>query len=221
MPGRSVDDLVEAVRHAGIQDPAVLDAVRAVPRAGFVPPDQADLAYADVPVPIPHDQVTTQPSLSARMVEALRLTGADRVLEVGTGYGYQTALLARLAASVTTIERWPDLAAQARQNLDRHGVGNVRVLTGDGTEGVQEHAPYDAVLVSAAFPEVPSPLVEQLRAGGRLVQPIGAGGREDVVLFERTPEGLVRRAVLCPARFVRLYGRHGYPSDTGDGRPRL
>jgi protein-L-isoaspartate(D-aspartate) O-methyltransferase len=221
MPGRSVDDLVEAIRQAGIQDPAVLDAVRAVPRAGFVPPDQADWAYADAPVPIPHDQVTTQPSLSARMVEALRLTGADRVLEVGTGYGYQTALLARLAASVTTIERWPDLAAQARKNLARHGVHNVQVLNGDGTEGVPEHAPYDAVLVSAAFPEVPSPLVEQLRPGGRLVQPIGAGGREDVVLFERTPEGLARRAVLCPARFVRLYGRHGYPDDTGDGRPRL
>ncbi|WP_046468154.1 protein-L-isoaspartate(D-aspartate) O-methyltransferase [Allosalinactinospora lopnorensis] len=204
------EELVEAARASGVGDPRVLDAVRATPRAAFVPPTHVDAAHVDVPIPIPRRQVTTQPSLSARMVEALRLAGDERVLEVGTGYGYQTALLARLAAWVTSVERWPELAAQARRNLAAEGVGNVTVLDGDGTEGAPSHAPYDAVLVSGAFPEVPRPLVDQLRPGGRLVQPIGPGGTDQVTLFERTAGGLVERERLLPARFVRLYGRHGY-----------
>jgi protein-L-isoaspartate(D-aspartate) O-methyltransferase len=202
--------LVEAVRDAGVRDPSVLDAVRAVPRALFVPPEFAQIAYKDRPIPIPHDQVTTQPSLSARMIAALRLTGVEPVLEVGTGYGYQTALLARLAAFVTSIEYWPDLAATARRNLANIGVRNVRVLDGDGTEGVPQLAPYDAVLVSAAFPTVPPPLVDQLKVGGRMVQPIGPGGREEVILFKRTADGLAQQEHIVAARFVRLYGRHGY-----------
>lgn len=202
--------LVEAVRDAGVGDPRVLDAVRAVPRTSFVPLEFVGSAYDDEPIPIPHHQVTTQPSLSARMVEALRLTGDEQVFEVGTGYGYQTALLARLAAFVTSIEYWPDLAASARRNLASVGVENVRVLDGDGSEGVPQFAPYDAVLVSAAFPEVPPPLVDELRMGGRLVQPIGPGGEEEVMLFERTADGLAQRERIVPARFVRLYGRHGY-----------
>jgi protein-L-isoaspartate(D-aspartate) O-methyltransferase len=203
--------LVEAVRDVGIRDPRVLDAVRTVPRAFFVPHDFVPSAYEDHPIPIPHDQVTTQPSLSARMAEALRLADGEQVFEVGTGYGYQTALLARLAAFVTSIEIWPDLAATARHNLASVGIGNVRVLDGDGTEGAAEFAPYDAVLVSGAFPEVPPPLVDQLNVGGRLVQPIGPGGEETVILFERTAHGLVQRERIVPARFVLLHGRHGYP----------
>jgi protein-L-isoaspartate(D-aspartate) O-methyltransferase len=195
----------------GVRDPRVLDAMAAVPRAAFVPPEYAGSAYLDEPIAIPHHQVTTQPSLSARMVEALHLTGSEFVLEVGTGYGYQTAVLARLCAFVTTIELWADLAAQARRNLAAAGVGNVRVVEGDGTEGVPEFAPYDAIIVSAAFPDVPPPLAAQLRVGGRLVQPIGPGGEDEVTLFERVPEGLVERDRIVPARFVRLYGRHGYP----------
>jgi len=194
----------------GVDDPRVLDAMRTVRRTAFVPPEYADSAHEDVPIPIPHDQVTTQPSLSASMVQALRIGGHEHVLEIGTGYGYQTALLARLAAFVTSIERWSDLAAQAHRNLMAEGIHNVQVVEGDGTEGVPARAPYDAVLVSAAFPQVPHPLVDQLRPGGRLVQPIGPGGKDQVILFERTPDGLVEHERLLPARFVRLYGRHGY-----------
>jgi protein-L-isoaspartate(D-aspartate) O-methyltransferase len=202
--------LVEAVRDVGVRDPRVLDAVRTVPRACFVPPDFVPSAYEDQPIPIPHDQVTTQPSLSARMTEALRLAGSEQVFEVGTGYGYQTALLARLAAFVTSMEIWPDLAATARRNLASVGVDNVRILDGDGTEGAAEFAPYDAVVVSGAFPEVPPPLVDQLNVGGRLLQPIGPGGGENVILFERAAHGLVQRWSIVSARFVRLHGRHGY-----------
>jgi protein-L-isoaspartate(D-aspartate) O-methyltransferase len=205
-----LEKLVTAARRAGVDDPRVLDAMRRVPRAAFVPLDQVGSAEHDEPVPIPHRQVTTQPSLSARMVQALRLIGAEHVLEVGTGYGYQTALLAKLASFVTSIERWPDLAEPARRNLAAQGIKNVRVVDGDGTEGVLATAPYDAILVSAAFPQVPEPLVDQLRIGGLLVQPIGAGGADRVTLFERRAEGLVSREVVCHARFVRLYGRHGF-----------
>ena len=164
----------------------------------------------DRPLPIPHEQVTTQPSLSAKMLEALWLSGSERVLEVGTGYGFQTALLAHLSRSVWSIERWPDVAETAGKNLVRHGVRNVEVVAGDGTKGIPEHAPYDAILVSAAFPSVPPPLAEQLAAGGRLVQPIGSGGQEEVVLFEKRPEGLAHRRTVTGAHFVRLYGAHAF-----------
>ena len=206
-----LETLETAARLAGVDEPRVLDAIRSVPRAALVPADQVEFAYDDAPVPIPHDQVTTQPSLSARMVQALRLTGTEQVLEVGTGYGYQTALLARLASFVTSIERWPDLAEQARHNLAAQDIENVHVVDGDGTKGVPAGAPYDAILVSAAFPQVPEPLVNQLRIGGCVVQPIGPGGTERVTVFERSAEGLVSRGVVCHARFVQLYGRHGYP----------
>jgi len=205
-----LEQLVTAARRAGVADPRVLDAMRRVPRAAFVPLDQVELAYDDEPVPIPHRQVTTQPSLSARMLQALRLVEGEHVLEVGTGYGYQTALLAQLASFVTSIERWPDLAEQARRNLAAQNITNVRVVDGDGTEGLPSAAPYDAILVSAAFPHVPEPLVSQLRLGGRLVQPIGSGGAERVTVFECGADGLVSRDVVCHARFVRLFGRHGY-----------
>lgn len=205
------EHLARAVKAAGVVDERVLDAVRAVPRSEFVPSDQVGNAYRDEPIPIPRDQVTTQPSLSAQMIAALELTGDEHVLEVGTGLGFQTALLARLAGDVVSIDVWPDLVEQARQNLDRQGVGNVILLAGDGSSGVPDHAPYDAVIVSAAYPSVPPPLVEQLREGGRLVQPVGLGGHEKVVLFSRTGEGLERMRVITLARFVRLHGQHGFP----------
>lgn len=218
MTGREADrgpeagprELVAAARTAGVEDPRVLAVLGKLPRAAFVPPEHAAAAYRDEPVPIPHRQVTTQPSLSARMVQALRLTGTERVLEIGTGYGYQTALLAHLAAHVTSVERWADLVETAGRTLAAEGVANVRLVVGDGSEGVPDGAPYDAVLVSAAFPEVPPPLVAQLRQGGRLVQPMGPGGGDVVIAFERSGEGAWEREWLVPARFVRLHGRHGY-----------
>jgi protein-L-isoaspartate(D-aspartate) O-methyltransferase len=168
-------------------------------------------AYQDRPLPIAHGQVTTQPSLVARMVEGLRLTGSERVLEVGTGLGFQTALLAVLAAQVYSIERFPELAERARANLRAVGLGRATVVVGDGTLGLPEHAPFDAMIVSAASPRVPAPLVEQLTEGGRLVHPIGPGGDEMVIAFRKERSGLVEEEQLTRAYFVPLVGRHGLP----------
>jgi protein-L-isoaspartate(D-aspartate) O-methyltransferase len=201
-------DLVAAARAAGITEQPVLDAIAAVPRADFVPPEFVERAYDDAPPPIPHDLVTTQPSLVAQMVAALELTSFDRVLEIGTGYGWQTALLARLAERVWSVERWEDLAATARGYLAEFE--NVTVVVGDGSRGLPEQAPYDGILVAAAFSEVPAPLAEQLTEAGRLVQPIGPGGAEDVILFEKRHGALQRSRFLTGAYFVRLYGEHGF-----------
>jgi len=206
------EDLVRAIAARGVRDPRLLRALRQVPRAGFVPPDLTEVAYLDGPLPIPHHQVTTQPSLSAKMIEALGLEAPECVLEVGTGYGFQTALLCHLSDFVRSVERFGDVAETARDNLARHGVANVEVVVGDGTGGLPEHAPYDAILVSAAFPSVPPPLVEQLALNGRLIQPIGPGGQEEVVLFEKGSQGLERRRAITGAHFVRLYGTHAFPA---------
>jgi protein-L-isoaspartate(D-aspartate) O-methyltransferase len=192
----------------------VLAAIAAVDRAAFVPRAHVGEAYVDAPIPIGHRQVTTQPSLVARMVAALGLRGEERVLEIGAGLGWQTALLAALARDVWSVERLPELAAAARANLTAAGIANAVVTVGDGTLGLEQHAPYDAIVVSAAFPTVPPPLVAQLAPGGRLVQPIGPGGYDNVTLFERGPSGLQRVRSISGARFVKLYGRHGHrPSD--------
>jgi protein-L-isoaspartate(D-aspartate) O-methyltransferase len=201
----------------GIRDRRVLAAFRAVPRALFVPAEAVGQAYLDEPIRIPRGQVTTQPSLIAAMVAALGLTGGERVLEVGTGLGFQTAILARLARQVVSIERSTDLAAQARDNLAAVGVGRVTVVVGDGTLGVPEHAPYQAIVVSAASPWVPGPLVEQLTDGGRLVHPVGPGGHEQVTAFSRQADRLVVEARLVSARFVPLVGAYGTPAREGRG----
>ena len=145
------------------------------------------------------------------MIEALDLTSSERVLEVGTGYGFQTALLARLSRSVYSVERFRDVAETALRNLGLHRMENVEVAVGDGTRGLSEQAPYDAILVSAAFTSVPPPLVKQLAPGGRLVQPLGPGGEEEVVLFEKKEVKLVRLRTVTGAHFVRLYGAHAFP----------
>ncbi len=203
-------DLAAAARAAGVRDERLLAAIERLPRAAFVPDEFAGSAYLDRPVQITHQQVTTQPSLVAKMVEALALRGTEKVLEVGTGYGYQTALLAMLAGKVWSIELWQDMIDAARASLAGLGVTNATLLVGDGTRGVPDQAPFDAIVVAAAFPSVPPPLAQQLARGGRLVQPIGPGGREDVRLFEKQGDELVATRSIVGAHFVPLYGEHGY-----------
>jgi protein-L-isoaspartate(D-aspartate) O-methyltransferase len=203
-----VDALVAAARDAGVRDERLLATIAEVPRSRFVPAEYVGRADLDAPIPIEHGQVTTQPSLVARMIEALSLDGDERVLEIGTGYGWQTALLARLAREVFSVERFDDIAEAARAALA--GRENVHVVVGDGSEGLPDQAPFDAILVSAAYPSVPTPLAEQAADRGRLVQPLGPGGDEDVVLFEKRRGALQRIRSLGGAHFVRLHGRHGF-----------
>ena len=209
----TASDLVLKIQAQGVIAPRVLDAFRNIRRADFVPPELAGSAYKDRPLPIAHLQVTTQPSLVALMVEALELELTDRVLEVGTGLGFQAAILSRLCDRVVTIERFPDLAGAARENIRRAGITNVLVLVGDGTKGAPAHAPFQAIIGAAAAPLVPAPLTDQLAEGGRLVLPIGPGGHEDVALFRKEEGRLVRLASVVPACFVRMVGSHAYPGD--------
>jgi protein-L-isoaspartate(D-aspartate) O-methyltransferase len=191
----------------------VLDAFRRLRREQFVPTAHLLNAYEDRPIPIDHDQVTTQPSLVARMVQALQLTGGERVLEVGTGLGFQTAILASLAHEVYSIERFSELAEQARHNLAVARIEGPTVIVGDGTLGLPRHAPFDGIVVAAAAPKIPAPLVEQLAEGGRLVHPVGPGGNEMVTAFRKEGGRLVEEARLVPAYFVPLVGRFGLPDD--------
>lgn len=208
-----VDDLLRVIRTQGVIDPRVLDAFRVVRRADFVPPDLASYAYEDRPLPIAHFQVTTQPSLIAQMIEALELEPADRALEVGAGLGFQAAILSRLCDQVVTVERFPDLADAACENLRKAGITNVLVLVGDGTFGAPDLAPFQAIIGAAAAPRVPPPLEEQLDDGGRLVLPIGPGGAEEVTLFRKEEGRLLRLATIVPASFVRMVGGYGHPGN--------
>jgi len=203
--------LVAAVERRGVRDPAVLAAVGAVPRHFFVPDALRERAYDDAALPIGDGQTISQPSTQARCLEALRLRPADRVLEIGTGSGYQTALLARLAAQVFSVERVARLAAAARAALQAAGVANVSVLLGDGTLGWRDYAPYDAILVAAASPDLPQPLVEQLAPGGRMLLPLGERGDQVLTLVTAGRDGgrAVRKRV-AGARFVPLLGTFGF-----------
>ncbi len=201
---RSEPAVVAAARRAGVRDPRLLEALAAVPREGFLPPEARGEVDVDRPVPIGQGQTTSQPSLIAKMIEALELTGTERVLEVGTGFGYQAALLAHLAAEVYTIERFADLAVTARENLAGCGLEDVEVVTGDGTLGLPEHAPFDAIIVAAAAPEVPTPLAEQLADGGRLVAPVGPSGQQTVEVYEGRGGRLEHVRRLGGVRFVPL-----------------
>jgi protein-L-isoaspartate(D-aspartate) O-methyltransferase len=210
--------LVAAARKAGVRDMRVFGALAAVPRAAYVPEGSEGAADLDRPIPIGHAQVTTQPSLVATMVEALALRGHEQVLEVGAGLGYQTALLARLARVVWSLEWRRELAEAARTNLAAQGVDNAHVVLGDGSGGLPDHAPFDAIVVAAAHPRVPAPLIRQLAVGGRLVQPIGPSGAEIVTLFVRAADDrLVRERSIVRACFVPLYGRYGFVEDEDGG----
>ena len=198
----------------GVKDERVLAVMREVPRHLFVPADQAEQAYDDHPLPIGSGQTISQPYIVAFMTEQLRLTGRERVLEIGTGSGYQTAVLAKLAARVYSIEIRPELAEQARRRLEASGASNVEVRAGDGWFGWTEEAPFDAILVTAAPEKVPEPLLAQLAPGGRMVIPVG-GFYQELKVIERTPEGLRERSVLG-VRFVPFVGEAERHRD-GDG----
>ncbi len=202
-------ELVETLRRKGIRDLAVLKAVAETPRHRFVPESVRHRAYEDSALPIGGGQTISQPFVQARYLEVLALTGREKVLEVGTGSGYQTALLARLAETVFSVERLPQLAQRARDTLQAAGYRNVTVLVGDGTLGWRAFAPYDAILVAAASPDVPAPLVEQLAVGGRLVIPLGDRDAQVLTLVRRTEQG-VEQAVLGDVRFVPLIGEFGF-----------
>jgi len=192
----------EQIARRGIRDQRVLAAMRKVERHRFVAEEQWHLAYGDHPLPVGEGQTISQPYIVALMTEALRLTGDERVLEVGTGSGYQAAILAELAGEVCTVEILPSLAARAEAKLEELGYQNVHIRVGDGGEGWPEHAPYHGILVTAAPPEVPQALIEQLGEGGRLVIPVGVASQE-LELYTRGPHGVeVER--LAAVRFVPL-----------------
>lgn len=199
---RSNAGLARLVRR-DVGEGRIADAFDATDRAGFVPEGASDV-YRDRPVPIPEGQTTSQPSLIARMIQALDPRPDDRVLEVGTGYGYQTALLARLCREVVSLERWGTLARQARTNLEAAGTQNAAVIVGDGWKGCPERAPFDGIIVSAAATEVPQPFAEQLAEGGRLVIPVKRRGSDEVTLYEKREGTLHPVRLVTPARFVPL-----------------
>ncbi len=195
----------------GIKDTAVLRAMHEVPREAFIAPELAAHAYADHPLPIEEEQTISQPYIVAYMTEALALTPGDRVLEIGTGSGYAAAVLSRIAAMVYTVERLGRLADKARERLTELGYSNIVVHAGDGTLGWPEHAPYDAIVVTAGAPKLPEPLLEQLAPGGRLVIPIGpTSSLQMLIRVRRQGENDYHSEELCPVRFVPLIGAAGW-----------
>ncbi len=204
-------DMVERqLRRSGIRAENVLDAMGTVPREAFVPPHEESRAYADGALPIEHGQSISQPYMVALMTEALELEGPERVLEVGTGTGYQAAVLAALCEAVFSIDRIAELTESARQRLDALGIGNVEITVGDGTLGWPEHAPYDGIIVTAGAPQAPEPLLEQLTEGGRLVIPVGDRYAQTLKVYSRHGSSL-REQNLCACKFVPLVGAHGWP----------
>jgi protein-L-isoaspartate(D-aspartate) O-methyltransferase len=197
------------LQRRGITDTRVLQAMREVPRHAFVPPEWRHEAYSDHPLPIANDQTISQPYMVALMTQSLVLQGHERVLEVGTGSGYQAAVLSRLAAHVYTIEYFPDLAEKARALLQHLGYTNVEVITGDGSLGLPAYAPYDGILVTAAAPHIPQPLLTQLAEGGRLAIPVGSVTSQELCIITRYGDAYAQvRSVPC--RFVPLLGQEGW-----------
>jgi protein-L-isoaspartate(D-aspartate) O-methyltransferase len=207
--------MVERLRRAGVAGPRVLDALARVPRDVFVDESVRHLAFKDVALPIEGQQTISQPTVVAMMTEALDAGPQDTVLEVGTGSGYQAAVLAELAGSVLTIERQPALADLAARRLSHLGYHNVEVVVGDGAAGLPERAPFSRILVAAAPPRVPPALIEQLGPGGRLVLPVGEA-QQQLLLLTRAPDGVLTRRSLGRVRFVPLLPGVAGPS-TEDG----
>lgn len=203
--------LVETLQAQGIRDLSVLHAIDSVPRHLFVPTGVRHRAYEDSALPIGNGQTISQPSIHARYLEILKLKGNEKVLEVGTGSGYQTALLSRLASQVFSIERIAPLLDKAREVLREMGTNNISLMLGDGTLGWRQFAPFDAILVGAAAPDVPDAYVEQLAEGGRLLIPLGDRDEQILNLFTRKGTELTKEDV-APVRFVPLVGKHSWES---------
>ena len=204
----------------GVEDPLVLDAMRAVPREDFVPADLAEYAYEDGPLPIGHGQTISQPYIVAVMTAAARVRPGNRVLEIGTGSGYGAAVLSEIAGDVYTVERIEGLADSARDRLAALGYGNVHVRCGDGTLGWAEHAPYDAIIVTAGGPTVPRALLDQLKPGGRLVMPLGSELRaQRLIRRTRTGPETYTQDDLEWVAFVPLIGEQGWPVAAAFGAP--
>jgi protein-L-isoaspartate(D-aspartate) O-methyltransferase len=201
--------LIEELQRKGIRSLTVLKAFDDVPRHEFVPTGLRHRAYEDAPLPIGHGQTISQPWVHAKYLELLDLKGSERVLEIGTGSGFQTALLTKLARHVFSIERLAPLAEQARDALRRCGIDHVIQRVGDGTLGWPEYGPYDAILVGAASPDVPQPLLDQLADGGQLLIPVGDRDAQQLLRIRRSAEGFVREP-LDGMRFVPLIGQHGF-----------
>ncbi|MBE9514218.1 MAG: protein-L-isoaspartate(D-aspartate) O-methyltransferase [Chloroflexi bacterium] len=193
----------------GIKDRRVLDAMRQVPRHLFIPKDMRDLAYCDGPLPIGQGQTISQPYIVALMTELLELTGQEKVLELGTGSGYQAAILSRLVSQVYSVERHATLAEQAEKVFTQLGYDNIVISVGDGTLGWPEHSPYEAIIVTAAAPDVPQPLMEQLADGGRLVAPVGSRWSQVLAKVKRQGETLTKEHLTAVA-FVPLVGKYGW-----------
>jgi protein-L-isoaspartate(D-aspartate) O-methyltransferase len=204
--------MVDLLRDRGIRDQRVLDAMLRVPRHEFIAPELRSQAYDDSPLPIAESQTISQPLIVALMLEALALRPEHRVLEVGTGSGYQSALLAELVDHVFTIERHAALVHHARDVLSRLGYSNVTVLLGDGSQGLLPHAPYHAIIVAAGSPQIPPPLFDQLRDRGRLVIPVGPRTAQNLQLVENA-HGVPVISTISGCRFVPLIGVEGHPSD--------
>lgn len=201
--------LIEELQRKGIRSLSVLKAFDDVPRHEFVPSGLRHRAYEDAPLPIGLGQTISQPWVHAKYLELLELSGQERVLEIGTGSGFQTALLTKLARHIFSVERIAPLAEQARESLRRCGIDHVIQRVGDGSMGWTEHGPYDAILVGAASPEVPQPLLDQLSVGGQLLIPVGDRETQQLVRVHRTPDGFTR-STLDAMRFVPLIGQHGF-----------
>ena len=197
--------MVRAIRAYGLDDADVLRAMERVPRHGFVPRAQARRAYHDSPLPIGHGQTISQPFIVAEMTRLLRLGPGDRVLEIGTGSGYQAAVLTEFTPHVYTVEIIPPLAERAARDLRENGYEVVRIRTGDGYHGWEEHAPYDAIIVTCAAGQIPPPLVRQLAPGGRMVIPVGPPGAVQTLYYlEKDADGRIRSRSLMSVRFVPL-----------------
>ena len=201
----------EQLRGRGIHDPRVLGIMGAVPRHLFVDPTFSSRAYSDHALPIGQDQTISQPFMVALMTQALNLDGGEKVLEVGTGSGYQTAILAELADRVFTVERIPEIGIAARERLAGMGYSNIIFRVGDGTVGWREMSPFDRVIVTAGAPKIPTFLEEQLRIGGCCVVPVGDSSNQSLVRVTHTEKGLSEE-VLCSCTFVPLIGREGWPA---------